>query len=105
MCFGLGLLGKLTGANKAAKATRKVAEQEAYNDRLMSQAAQQAREQSIAQQKAAEQAAATLARPVEEVSVQVGEAQADEVDPSTGRRRTPRSSFQMQRPNSGLRLQ
>lgn len=104
MCFGLGLLGKITGANKMAKATRKVAEQEAYNEKLMAQAAQQSREQTIAQQKAAEDAAAVLARPVEDVSVQVGEVATNEVDANTGRRRTPRQSFQIERNQSGLRL-
>lgn len=105
MCFGLGLLGKLTGANKAAKATRKAAEQEAYNERLMAQAAQQAREASIAQNKAAEEAAAVLSRPIETVSVQVGEESPEQqVDPTTGRRRTPRSTFQLGRSASGLRL-
>lgn len=104
MCFGLGLLGKITGAGKSAKALRKQAEQEAQDNRFAAQAAQQARENSIAQQKASDEAAALLSRPIEGVSVQVGETGTPEVDPNTGRRRTPRSTFQMGSSQSGLRL-
>lgn len=105
MCFGLGILSSLTGAKSAAKAQRKAAEQQAQNDRLMAQAAQQQREASIAQNKAAEEAAAVLSRPIEDVSVQVGEQPTGtDIDPATGRRRTPRSSFQIASPSSGLKI-
>lgn len=105
MCFGLGILSGITGARKAAKATRKAAEQQAENDRLMAQAAQQSREAAIAQNKASEEAAAVLSRPVEGVTVQVGEQPTGtDIDPATGRRRTPRSSFQIASPSSGLKI-
>lgn len=104
MCFGLGILSSLMGTGKAAKAQRKAAEAEAANDRLMAQAAQQQREASIAQQKASSDAATLLDRPVEPVTVQVGEQANAPVDPTTGRRRTPRSQFQISNPGSGLRI-
>ena len=104
MCFGLGLLSKITGSSKAAKATAKAAEKAAANDRLAAQAAQQAQEATIAQSRAAEQAAAVLSRPIEEVAVKVGEDGSNQVDPETGRRRTPRARFQMGSASSGSGL-
>lgn len=104
MCFGLGLMSKLTGSSKVAKATAKAADKAAANDRLAAQAAQQTQEATIAQSRAAEQAAAVLSRPIEEVAVQVGETGSNDVDPTTGRRRTPRSRFQMGSASSGSGL-
>lgn len=104
MCFGLGILSRLTGAHAQAKATRRAAAQQAQNDRLMAQAAQQAQEATLAQTKASEEAAALLSRPTEDVSVQVGEVADAATDPETGRRRNPRSSFQISTPQSGLRI-
>lgn len=92
-------------AREQAKAMKEQAEQQAYNDRLMAQAAQNARETVLNQDKAAAAAAELTDKPVDKVDVQVGEdVPAAEIDPSTGRRRTVRSSFQLNRKTSGLNL-
>lgn len=102
-------MGDIFGVNSAAKrqaeTARQNAERQAQQDRLSAQAANQSREAVIAQDKATMAASELLAKPVDQVDVQVGEATpAAEIDPNTGRRRTTRSSFQVNRKTSGLSL-
>lgn len=102
MCFGLGLLNKIFGDGGAGQA-KKQAQEEARQARLSQQAAQQARESQINQQRASDAAKALLERPIDKPEVQVGE-QVAVTDPETGRKRTPRSSFQINAPSSGLSI-
>lgn len=103
MCFGLNILGSIFGSGDGG--AKKRAEEQARNDREIARGAQLALEATKKQQKAAEDAAALLSRPTETVDVQVGEIAPEQTtDPGTGRRRTPRSSFQINNPQSGLRI-
>ena len=98
MCFGLDILGINSGQKKQAKAL----EEQAKQERLLAQAGQQNFENQIAQQKASEDAKALLSKPVEETSVVLGETTAKPTQDTRGRRKTTRSTFQLQPSQSGL---
>ena len=98
MCFGNKT------AKRQARAMEAQAKDQATNDAYSAQAAAQAKSSSLQLDQAARQAAEMLATPVERAEVQLSEdVPAAEIDPNTGRRRTTRSSFQMQR-TSGINL-
>lgn len=98
-----GLFGG--GGKKQAKAIRDSAEMQAKNDRLAAQAAQQGLESTVAQDKAARIAAETLSRPAEKIDVQLAPSVPEaEIDPTTGRRRTVRSSFTSKTASSGIKI-
>ena len=98
MCFGN------KAAKRQARAMEAQAKQQAVNDQYAAQAAAQARESAIKLDSAAKAAAELLAKPVDKAEVTLSEdVPAAEIDPSTGRRRTTRSSFQINR-NSGLNI-
>lgn len=98
MCFG----------NKTAKKQNKLLETQAkdaaMNDAYSAQSAAQAKTSAINMDNAAKAAADLLAQPVAKAEVSLSEATpAAEIDPTTGRRRTTRSSFQMNR-TSGINI-
>jgi hypothetical protein len=98
MCFGNKL------AKRQARAAEAQATASATNDAYSAQAAAQAKDNAVALDAASKEAAAMLTTPVEKAEVQLSEdTPAAEIDPTTGRRRTTRSSFQMQR-SSGINL-
>lgn len=98
MCFGNKL------AKRQARANEAMAKSTASNDAYAAQASGQAKASAIALDTAAKQAAEMLAAPVAQAEVQLSEdTPAAEIDPATGRRRTTRSSFQMNR-TSGINL-
>lgn len=104
MCFGLGILSTILGTKGTSKAQAKQAAEEARQSRLAAQSAQIQKEATINQDKATQAAEALLSKPIDPVEVQVGEPVTDTTDPTTGRKRTPRSSFQINAPASGLAL-
>lgn len=98
MCFGNKT------AKRQAAAMEAQARDQARNDAFSAQAAAQAKTSAIAMDLAAKQAAEMLATPVEKAEVSLSEdTPVAEIDPQTGRRRTTRSSFQMNR-TSGINL-
>lgn len=98
MCFGNKT------AKRQAAAMEAQARDTARNDAFSAQAAAQAKTSAIQLDQAAKQAAEMLATPVEKAEVALSEdTPVAEIDPTTGRRRTTRSSFQMQR-TSGINL-
>lgn len=97
------------GGKKAAKiqaaATLEAANKQAANDALMSQAAQQGRETLVAQNAAAQKAAELLSKPQELVDVQLAPDAPAEIDPGTGRRKTVRQTYNVNRPSgSGIKI-
>lgn len=98
------------GAKKAAKrtaaATMQAAEMEAANQRAQAQAAVNQQQTMIAQSRASEAAADLLNRPTGIVDVTLAsEASAPvEIDPVSGRRRTPRQLFMSSGAGSGIKL-
>lgn len=98
MCFGNKT------AKRQAKAMEAQAKQQALNDQYATQATAQARESALKMDQAAKAAAELLAQPVDKAEVQLSEdVPAAEIDPTTGRRRTTRSSFQINR-QSGVNI-
>jgi len=98
MCFGN------KAAKRQAKAMEAQAKQQAVNDQYAIQASTQARESSLRMEQASKAAAELLAQPVDKAEVSLAEeTPAAEIDPNTGRRRTTRSSFQINR-TSGINL-
>ena len=98
MCFGNG------AAKRAAREARKAAEDQARADREAARAMQQGRETMIAQARAAERASELLNVPMEQAEVDLAP-EADQVDPTTGRRRPIRAAFQSARASaSGIRI-
>lgn len=98
MCFGNNT------ARRQAKALEAQAKSQAQNDAYSALAAAQAKTSAIAMDKAAKTAAELLAQPVEKAKVTLSEdTPVAEIDPTTGRRRTTRSSFQINR-TSGINL-
>lgn len=110
-----GVIGMITGstarkaAKEQAKATLKVASDQAASDRLTAQGAQQSREAMIAQDQASRLAATELSIPQERLEVNLAPpAPVAEIDPVTGRRASTRSSFMSARPSvsrTGLQIQ
>jgi hypothetical protein len=94
------------GAKRQAAATLKAAADEAKNDRLVAQGAQQTQEAMMAQRKAAQDASELLSAPQDQIDVQLAPDTPDaEIDRKTGRRRTPRSSFMSSgAAGSGIRI-
>lgn len=98
MCFGNG------AAKRQAAAMEAQAKQQAVNDQYAAQASAQARENALKMDQASKAAAELLAQPVEKAEVSLSEdVPAAEIDPDTGRRRTTRSSFQVNR-TSGINI-
>lgn len=98
MCFGNKT------ARRQANAMEAQAKSQAQNDAYTAQAAAQAKTSAIAMDQAAKAAAELLAQPVEKAQVALSEdTPVAEIDPTTGRRRTTRSSFQINR-TSGINL-
>lgn len=98
MCFGN------KNAKRQAKAVEAQAAQTATNDAYAAQAAAQAKTSAIQMDQAAKAAAELLATPVDKAQVSLSEdTPAAEIDPTTGRRRTTRSSFQINR-SSGINI-
>jgi len=98
MCFGN------KSAKRQAKALEAQATQTSQNDAYAVQASAQAKTSAIAMDQAAKAAAELLAAPVEKAEVSLSEdTPAAEIDPTTGRRRTTRSSFQINR-TSGINI-
>lgn len=98
MCFGNKT------AKRQAAAMEAQAKSQATNDAYAAQSAAQAKTSAIAMDLAAKQAAELLATPVEKAEVSLSEdTPLAEIDPNTGRRRTTRSSFQMNR-STGINL-
>lgn len=98
MCFGNRT------ARRQAAALEAQAKSQARNDIYSAQAAAQAKTSAIALDQAAKAAAELLAAPVERAEVSLSEdTPLAEIDPNTGRRRTSRSSFQINR-KSGINL-
>jgi len=98
MCFGNKV------AKRQARAAEAAATSAATNDLYASQAAGQAKTAALQMDQAAKAAAELLAAPVEKAEVSLSEdTPAAEIDPNTGRRRTTRSSFQMNR-TSGINI-
>jgi hypothetical protein len=98
MCFGNKT------AKRQAAAMEAQARSQAKNDLFAAQGASQAKEASIRMDQAAKAAAELLAAPVAKAEVMLSEdVPAAEIDPTTGRRRTTRSSFQLAR-RSGINI-
>ena len=98
MCFGNKV------AKRQARAMEAQANSAASNDAYSAQAATQAKESALRMDQAAKAAAELLAAPVERAEVALSEdTPVAEIDPNTGRRRTTRSSFQMNR-TSGINI-
>lgn len=98
MCFGNKT------ARRQAAAAEAQAKSQANNDLYSAQAAAQAKASAIQMDQAAKAAAELLAQPVEKAEVALSEdTPVAEIDPQTGRRRTTRSSFQINR-TSGINL-
>lgn len=98
MCFGNKT------AKRQAAAMEAQARSQAINDTYAAQAAAQAKTSAIQMDQAAKAAAELLAAPVERAEVALSEnVPVAEIDPTTGRRRTTRSSFQINR-TSGINL-
>lgn len=99
MCFGN------KAARRQARATEAQALRQATNDQYAAQAAAQAKTTAIEMEQASKAAAELLAQPVAKAEVSLSEdTPAAEIDPGTGRRRTTRSSFQINRRTSGINL-
>lgn len=100
MCFGNKT------AKRQARAMEAQAKQQAINDQYAAEAAANAKTNAIAMEQAANKAAELLARPVDKAEVALAEdVPAAEIDPETRRRRTTRSSFQINRAGtSGINL-
>lgn len=98
MCFGNKT------AKRQARAMERQAKTQAMNDAYAAQAAAAARDNTVRMEQAAKAAAELLASPVERADVSLSEETPQaEIDPATGRRRTTRSSFQVQR-RSGINI-
>lgn len=96
-------LGNKT-AKRQARAAEAQAKDQATNDLYSAQAAAQAKTSTLATEQAAKAAAELLAAPVAKAEVSLSEdVPTAEIDPITGRRKTTRSSFQMNR-QSGINL-
>jgi len=95
MCLGLGLLERVTGARGARKAAQRNAKRQEEQALLQTQGTQNQFETNLAQQRQATKVAELLGVPVEGTDVAIGDGAGDELDPTTGRRRTVRSRFQM----------
>lgn len=92
-------------ARKVAAATLKAAEMQAANDRLQAQGALQTLSTQIAQKRASEQAAESLSRPQQQIDVTLAtDTPAPELDPTTGRRKTVRSTFQSRTNGAGISI-
>lgn len=100
MCFGN------KAARRAANAAEESAKQDAVNNQYAAQAAAQAQEAATNMDQAAKAAAELLSTPQEQAKVTLGEdTPVAEVDPTTRRRTTSRSSFQLARnATSGVNL-
>jgi hypothetical protein len=93
-------------AKEQAQATLTAANMQANSDRLVAQAAQQSQETMLAQTKAAEAASELLSTPQDQVDVNLApDSHVAEIDPTTGKRRTTRSTYTTKTPiTSGLNI-